>query len=244
VVTSKRSRTRRKTATSSCFPTFQNSYLQSFSVCSCFPLSSSPLSKFIRDIGSSAQRKETRFDSARGPVQIRIRLNQVARNRRKEPSRALAEYEGHFHVECSLEASLPPLQAKKSAPNSQEELLELLKMFAAGNDGVVCCTGRFLVPRKLLPRLGVVDAMLDVSAKVENAEMVVTGVSFEIQNRPPYGRLRWKLKPETKDATELEVEIAIWGEFKTIGASLEKMSEVLWNGVQELVIETTSRGGA
>src|SRR3972149_3153293 len=110
-------------------------------------------------------------------------------------------------------------------------------MFAAEDSGMVCSEGRFLIRRKDLPKRGVVDALLEVSANVEDAQMAITGVSFEIRNHPPYTRLRWKLKPDMKKATELDVGIATADKFEKTEGSLEKTSQVLWQGVQELVIE-------
>jgi hypothetical protein len=137
-----------------------------------------------------------------------------------------------------------PSRAKKVPPNSPEEIQKFLKMFAEEKSGTLCCQGRFLVPREGLPRRGMVDAMLTISPAIGDAQMAVTGVSFDIENNPPYQRLRWKLKSEKKSAVELEVDIETIETFEEGGSLLENMSNVLWSGVQQLVLEVTSDAGA
>src|SRR3989339_306667 len=101
---SKRPRARRKTAISKYFPTFQNSHLRSFGVCSCFPLSDSSLSRFVRDLGTKLERRKPRFESSAGPAWIRVRIELLEPLHRKKDSRSPAEYDGHFHTDCFLEA--------------------------------------------------------------------------------------------------------------------------------------------
>jgi hypothetical protein len=207
-------------------------------------LSDSSLSKLIRDLGRKTERRETRFDSAGGPARIRVRIEHFDRAHKKEDSRSPAGYEGHFHIDCSLEAELPLSHVKKPLPNAKAEVQELLGMFAAETSGKVCSEGRFLVPRKLLPKSGVADALLDVSASIEKAQLAVTGVSFDIQKYPPYERLHWRLRPPTTAAKELHVAIDTFGDLEEIGGSLEKISQILWKGVHDLVLEIASKSGA
>jgi hypothetical protein len=141
----KRPRARRKTAGLEHFPTFQNSHLQSFSLCCCFPLSDSSLSKVIRSLGRKIEMKETRFDSAAGAARIRVRLEHFDRSHGKKDSRSPAANDGHFHVDCSLEARFSPSYLKKEVPNTEKEVQELLEEFAAETSGKFCSEGRFCV---------------------------------------------------------------------------------------------------
>jgi hypothetical protein len=117
---------------------------------------------------------------------------------------------------------------------------ELLQMLADERVGRACFEGRFVIPKEILPKRGVVELMLDVSAVVGSTAMTVTGATFSIQDRPPFEQLSWKLKTEADSAVNLEVELSASMSLESVAGSLVQVEKVLSDGAQELVVEETS----
>lgn len=217
-------------------PTFQDQYLQSFFFCSCFPLSSTPLSELVRQLGARTEKRETHFKTDAGLAWIRV---EVGRIRPKGPS---AGDEGHIHVNCRLISESESSRTKSPPSNTREEVEEILSMFTRERSGTVCCNGRFRIPKDALPGRGVVSLMLDVAVKVGRAQMGLTGAEFDVRDRPPYRKIRWRLE-EANGKPALRAEILAYGDVKTAKGRMDKMLDVLSRGVRELITESTSQTG-
>jgi hypothetical protein len=226
---------------SSAFPTFQDEYLRSFVFCSCFALSDTPLSRIVSHLDRNKEEtRETRFDSTAGPVWIRVLVSRV---RRSQKSGSSAVRNGHLHIDCSLESEIQPSQVKKKPPNSNKEVQDLLEMLAAEKVGRICCQGRFRIPKKVLPKRGVVALMLDIAVKVGKAQMGLIGAEFDVRNRSPYDKIKWRLEPEVDGKFNLRVDIMAYDDLKTVKGRLDRIAEVLSKGVRELITENISETG-
>ena len=216
-------------------PTFQQSYLKWFRVCSCFPLDGSPLSEQIAK-QKTITKLETRFESNAGPTWIRLRTSQ------KHDSEDAKSLKGSFLVECQLESWFPPSQTKRTPPNTTEEVCEYLRLCLQQKVAFTCCEGLFLIPQNKIPKRGFVGLMLEISAGVGKAEMNLTGATFDIQGRAPYEQLNWRRRTISgKGKTEQrEIEVTIAAEPSTDESCncLEDAAIMLSKGVQEFVVES------
>jgi hypothetical protein len=116
-------------------------------------------------------------------------------------------------------------------------LSEVVKLFNTHKTGKVCSEGVFRVGRDSLPRGGLIDLMLNVSAKVGKASMALTGSSFDVSDHAPYDRLAWRVKPGTKD---VEIRVLVYGDRNDAAGDLDTISEIVWAGVEQLALQTVS----
>jgi hypothetical protein len=218
-------------------PTFQQPHLKWLRVCSCFPLDDGPLSKRIEQ-QEGTKKLETRFASKVGAAWVRL---QTFRKQASEDTKSL---EGRFLIECQLESWFPPSQANRIPPNTTEEVGEYLQLCFQQKAEATCCEGLFLIPQDKIPKRGFVGLMLEISAGVGKAEMNLTGATFDIQGRAPYGELRWRRRTVSHagkvDQEAVEVTIAAEPGAEESSSCLEDVSIMLSRGIQEFVIE----GGA
>ena len=220
------------------FPTFRQPYLQSFRLCACFPLDQTELSTRISQLsGKKGSTWETKFESTKGPARIKVRIGL-----RRDLETVADKTEGYLQFHCVLESSINPQTLIANPPNStEEEVGALLKLFAQHKAEVTCSEGIFCIPRETMPKKGFISLMLDISANIGNAEMNLTGASFDIQKCAPYEQLRWKQRVISGDGdTERhEIEVAIMGSPETPGifGLPEQVANILSDGIQKLVIE-------
>jgi hypothetical protein len=216
-------------------PTFKQPYLQSLLLCSCFRLSDNALSKLIKplDEDDTAER-ETKFDSSRGPAWIRIRVG------RRVEGDSKTDVFGRYQVDCSLESRFSSSKAQQQPPNNWDEVRQYLELALKQEVDVICCQGRFFIPKTELPIEGFTRLLLGVSAGVGKAKLNLTGASFEVQGHQPIDEVRWKLRPHKGkgDVDELDLSVSAFPKPKRFRGDLEKVAQILFNGVQELVITT------
>jgi hypothetical protein len=82
--------------------------------------------------------------------------------------------------------------------------------------------------------------LLDVSAGVGKARMNLIGASFDVQGYQPIEEVRWKLRAHKceDDVDELDLTISAFPDLNRFGGELEKVAQMLSEGVRELVVGT------
>ena len=214
------------------FPSFQDPYLRSAGVCATFALSDSPISQHIRGLDGKVEKKETRYESQNGKAWIRVFASPCKTN----PEGSL-ENRGHFHVDYQLESEFSGTKAEEIPRNSPEEVQALLDRFVGESADEVCFGATFRLPRRELPSRGVVELTLDVSTKIDSAELDIAGVSFNVRNCEPYQRIRWTLNQEQGEEESLTVVISAQDAFDVDEDYLETVTQILAKGVRKLVLE-------
>ncbi len=174
---------------------------------------------------------------------MRIRLERSRPSREDIASgRSRPGYDGHLHIDCVLHTASRRWRPKKGTGSDLSEVSGLLELFATQKTGQVCTEGVFRISKDSLPDRGVIDLMLKVSTKVGRAKLNLVGATFDISNRSPYRILGWRPKPGSKK--DLEIRIVIFSSLEQTTGNLEALSQILWNGMQEMVFEATPHSGA
>jgi hypothetical protein len=102
-----------------------------------------------------------------------------------------------------------------------------------------CCEGRFFVPKAELPVEGTLRLLLDLSVGVGKAKLNLTGATFDVQGHPAIYEVEWKLRKRGIESgiDDLDLTVSAFPDLGHFGSDLEKIAQMLADGVQELVVE-------